>query len=215
MERLGKNGEPRRDAGDVELVTSLFDQQFAAARLRRWQKNAIWRIGDIFPGAKYADVRFDFVVIGRKALVGDGPILAQAVARLGLEINRGKTQRDASPVVCAASDDARAEPLEIGSWGGGVGLSFDSPGAIGRKELAEIIRGFPANANATVWQFVGPHEHLEVFFGIQRRPCLQQYNAQATFRQKFCGHTAACAGTDNADVISLGSAHHLGHQRSS
>src|ERR1700704_5285351 len=113
VERTSDYGKARGDADDVELVASLFDHQFSATRFGRRKKNAIGGAGDIFLRSKDADVAFDFVVVGSEILVSDGPILAEAIARGGFEIDGSKAQRDAPPVIGAAADDARTKPLEI------------------------------------------------------------------------------------------------------
>src|SRR5580692_10625129 len=109
---LRQDGHPRGNANDVELVAGFFDQQFGAPWFRWWEKNAVGGAGDIFFGAEDADVAFDFVVVRREFLVGDGPVVAEAIARAGFEIDRRKTQSNAAPVIGAAANDARSKPLE-------------------------------------------------------------------------------------------------------
>ena len=102
--------------------------------------------------AEDADVGFHFVVIRREIFVGDGPIVAEAIARAGLEIDGSEAQSDAAPVIGAAADDARTKPLEICAGSGGVRFAVDFPGAVGRQEFAEIFRGLAANADAAMRQ---------------------------------------------------------------
>src|SRR4029077_18722841 len=102
----------------------------------------------LFPGAEDADVAFDFVVIRGKIFVTDRPVVAEAIARAGFEIDGRKTQSDAAPVIGAAADDTRAEPREIGAGSGSVGLAGNFPGAVGSEKLAEIVAGVGAHSPA-------------------------------------------------------------------
>ncbi len=143
------------------------------------------------------------MVIRREILVSDGPIVAEAVARGGFEIDGSKAERDATPVIGAAADDAGTKPLEIRAGSGSVGLAFDIPGAVGSKELAEIFAGFATDASAAMRQFVWPQEHLKILFRSDVRPGFQQHAVQAALGKDFRGHATARAGADDADVILL------------
>src|SRR5271169_596232 len=162
VEWLGKNGQARGNAGDIEFIAGLFNEDFVAARFRRRKKDAVGGAGHIFLGAEDADVAYYLVVEGRKILVGDGPVLAQAIARFGFEIDRSEPQSNAAPVIGTSADDARAEPLKIGARSRGVRFAGNFPRTVGSKEFPEIGRGSSANADATMRKIVGPHEHFEV-----------------------------------------------------
>src|SRR6185295_12806887 len=101
----------------------------------------------------------------RDVVVTDGPIGAQAVARVGTKVDGSKAQRDAAPMVGAAAHDARTKPAKIGSRRGGVRLTVNIPGAVGSKELAEVFCLLPGDAHTAMRQVVRPGKHLVVFFG--------------------------------------------------
>src|ERR1700676_2420318 len=176
IDGAGQNGEARGNANDVELVAGFFDEQFGTARLWRRKKYTVRRAGNIFFGAKNADVGFDFVVVGSDVLISDGPVVAQTIACARSEVDGSKTESDAAPVIGAAADDARTEPLKVSAWCGSVGLAVDVPCAVGREEFTEIFAGVAADAGATMRQIVGPHQHFEIFFGIYWRTGFQQNN---------------------------------------
>jgi hypothetical protein len=79
VERLGKNGETRWNAGDVELIAGFFDDGLSAARFGRRLEYAVGSVGYILPGTENADVGFDLVVVGCELFVSDGPVIADAV----------------------------------------------------------------------------------------------------------------------------------------
>src|SRR5213078_3711920 len=157
IDRAREDREARRNANNVELVAGFLDHQFRATRLGWRQKDAVGRAGNIFFRSEHADVGFHFVVIRSEIFVSDGPIVAKAIARGGLEIDGSKAQRNTAPVIGAAADDARTKPLETRAGSGSVRLAFNLPGAIGSKELAEIFACVAADAGAAMRRFVRPH----------------------------------------------------------
>src|ERR1700730_4176619 len=211
IDGAGQDREARGNANDVELVAGLFYEQFGATGFRRWKEYAVGSAGNIFLGAKNTDVGFNFVVIGSDVLVSDGPIIAQTIARAGSKVDGRKTERDAAPVIGAATNDARTKPLEVRAWRGSIGLAVDDPCAVGRKKFAKIFARVTANARATMRQFVRPHQHFEIFLGVYRRPGFQQDNIQATFGENFGGHAAACAGAHDTYVIGFWRTNNLRH----
>jgi len=106
-------------------------------------------------------------------------------------------------VIGATADDARTKPLKIGTGSGGIGLTVDLPGAIGREELTEILAGVAADAGTTVREFVGPHKHLEIFLGGNVGSGFEEDAVEAAVGEDFRGHAAARAGTNDADIILL------------
>src|SRR5579871_2757772 len=48
VERLGQDGQVRRDDRDAERLAVLLDEQFVRARAGRWLEDARWRIGGVF-----------------------------------------------------------------------------------------------------------------------------------------------------------------------
>ena len=207
VEGLGQDRQPRRHAENVELVASLLDDGFGAARSGRRQENSVGRAGNIFFRAEDSDVGLDLIVVRRDFFVGDRPVVAHAVVGANLEIYRSEAQGDASPVIGAAANDARAEPAELRSGSGVVGLAFDFPRAVGRKEfVSDTLADTASDASAAMGQFVGPDVLLVIVLGIHGRAGLQQCDTQAAFSQHFGGSASGSARTDDADVISLGRA---------
>src|SRR5437870_13235860 len=96
------------------------------------KKNAVGRAGNVFFGAEDADIRLDLVVVRRKVVVAAGPIVAEAVACLGFEIDGSKAQSAAPPMIGSAADDAGATPLTIVAGRARIRLALKRPCAIGR-----------------------------------------------------------------------------------
>src|SRR6266481_7581744 len=106
-------------------------------------------------------------------------------------------------MIRAPAHDARAEPLKIRAGRRSVRLAGDVPRPVGRQKLAEIFESGPAHARAAMRKVVRPHEHLEIFFGIDLRTSLQQRDAQAAFGENLRRHAAARAGANYTDIISF------------
>ena len=200
--RLRQNRQARRNAQDVQLVAGLLDDGFGAARLGRRQKNSVGSAGNVFFRAENSDVGLDFVVVGRDVFVADRPVVAHAVVRADFEIHRRHAQGDASPVIGASADDARAKPAELRSGSGDVGLAFDFPGAVGSEEFVfESLAGAAADARAAMRQVVGPDVLFVVTLGNQRRSGFEQRDAQAAFGEHLGRGASRGAGADDANVI--------------
>src|SRR5436305_14128938 len=109
VQRLGQNGQPRRYAQNVQLVAGFLDDGFSAARLRRRQENPVGGAGDIFVRPEHSDVSFHLIVVGRYVFVGDRPIVALTVMGTDFEVDGRHAESNASPVIRAATDDARTK----------------------------------------------------------------------------------------------------------
>jgi hypothetical protein len=84
---LGKYGRASNGNGAAEPLGDLLSQMhFAAAHLHRRQKMAVRQSLIPFTRATDADVIFDNLVIGRKILVRDWPVLSVAVVTGSLKI---------------------------------------------------------------------------------------------------------------------------------
>ena len=77
--RPGEDRKPGGNAGDLEPVRRLLDQQLLAARLRWRQEDAIGMIVQPLVAAEDADQPIDLVVPRLDVVVGDGPVVTQAV----------------------------------------------------------------------------------------------------------------------------------------
>jgi hypothetical protein len=60
-------------------------------------------------------------------------------------------------------------------------------------------------------QLVGPHKHLEIFFGSDIGTGFEENAVEATLGNDFRSHATACAGADDADIELFGRADYLGH----
>src|SRR5450759_3067846 len=69
--------------------------------------------------------------------VCDRPVVTKPIAALRLEILGAESKRNASPVIGAATDLARAPPPEVGAFGGGERLTWEVPPADAGIELTE------------------------------------------------------------------------------
>ena len=106
IQRLGKNGKARGDAGDIQLVAGLFYKRLSASRLGWWHEHAIGRVWEVFFRAEDSDVGLDFVVVRRELFVGDWLVVAHPVGGVGAKISGPETERDTPPMVCSATLDA-------------------------------------------------------------------------------------------------------------
>src|SRR6185437_6581399 len=110
---LGKYGRASNGNGAAEPFGDLLSQMyFAAAHLHRRQKMAVRQSVVPFACAADADVVFDNVVIGRKILVRDWPVLSVAVVTGSLEIQIAQPVALTAPHQSAATDDTQALPGE-------------------------------------------------------------------------------------------------------
>src|ERR1700732_2272536 len=114
-------------------------------------------------------------------------------------------------MICAATNDARTKPLKVSARSGSIGFAVDVPCAVGRKKFAEIFARVTADASAAMWQFVGPHQHFEIFFGAYWGPSFQQNDVQAAFGENFGGRAATCAGAHDTHVIGFWRTNDLRH----
>src|SRR5439155_23998215 len=121
------------------------------------------------------------VVIGGQILIRDGPVVAHAICRAGLEIDFSKPQSDPSPVIGSSPYNARAKPAKRRTWGRSIRLTLDGPGSVRSHEFSstEIFVTCPANPSAAVSQFVRPGQHLEVLGRIHRWTCLQHHHVES------------------------------------
>jgi len=55
IQRLGENGQPRGNARNLELIAGFLDEGLGTARLGRRHKDAVRRVGNVFPGPKDAE----------------------------------------------------------------------------------------------------------------------------------------------------------------
>src|SRR5713101_1287465 len=78
--------------------------------------------------AEDSDERVELVVVRLDVVVGNGPVVAEAVDALVLEIVRTEAQGDAAPVIGPAAERARAKPAP-GATADVVRFAVDVPTA--------------------------------------------------------------------------------------
>ena len=195
-----------RNAGDLQLVGRLLDQQLVAARLRRRLKDAVGLVRQAFHRAEDADQAIELVVVRLDVVVGDRPVVAEAVEAAALEVVRAHAQRNAPPVVGAAAEHPAAKPVELRARRLRVRLALDVPAADAAVELAErLVR----RRGAAPRRVVRPRRHLRV---LRRRPTsagFEHHDVGARLAQHLGGHAAAGAGADDADVVGFRLTDHL------
>src|SRR5690242_7528092 len=94
-------------------------------------------IRQVLAAAEDADALVHAVVGGGDIVVGDRPVVAQAVTALAPEVVGAEAERDPAPVIGAAAEHAGAPPVELGVGGAGVRLAVNVPAADAGVELAE------------------------------------------------------------------------------
>src|SRR5688572_28720030 len=141
VQRLRQNREPDRDTPDVETLRCLLDEQLVAPRLRRRLKDPIRIIGQPFIRPEQPDVAIDAVVVGLEIVVGDRPVVAEAVKTLAAEIIGTEPQRDTSPMIRPAAEHSRAKPVKAFPRRRRIRLAFQRPAAPAGVELAELTLG--------------------------------------------------------------------------
>src|SRR5207249_4918466 len=137
IDRLRRDRQSRRDAGDAQLVGRLLDEQLVAAWLGRRLEDAVGMIAQPLVASEQTDQTIDAVVVRLHVLVADRPIVAESIERLPLEVVGAEAQRDAAPVVRAAAEHAGAPPAELRAGRGGVRRAVGLPAAVTRVEFAE------------------------------------------------------------------------------
>src|SRR5882724_4246586 len=90
-------------------------------------------------------------------------------------------------------------------------LAINLPGPVGGEEFAKVFAGAATDAGAAMRQLVGPGPHFEIFFGIDVGAGFEQSAAEAALGEDLCGHSAAGAGADDADVVLLRRTRYLSH----
>ena len=206
VQRLRENRQPAGNAGDLQLVGGLLDEQLVAARLGRRQKDAVGIVRQPFLAAEDTDERVHSIVEGLHVLVGDRPVVAEPIEALPAEIIGTEAQRDASPVIGAAAEHPRPEPVERAARTVGIGLALERPAAKRRIELSELLF---LGRRATARRVVRPLEHVRLARRVPHRPGLEHDDIGARLGEHLGGHPAAGAGADDADVVKRTAANDL------
>ena len=197
VERLGQNRDPGRDARNAEPIAGLLHQQLVASWPRRRLEDAVGFVRQALLGSVQADETIQLVVVGLQLVVGDWPVVAEAVEAPAPEVVRTVAERDAAPVVRPSAEHPRAEPVESLPVADGVGLALEFPPAEAGVEFTE----WPVGARAAARRLVRPRQHLGLARGIPHRAGLEQDGLGAGFGEHLGRHAAAGAGPDDTDVV--------------
>ena len=189
------------------------------ARWRWWLKKVAVRIvRDAFFAAVDADELIDLIIPRRNVVVADGPIETESISRFRLEINLRHAQRNAAPVVGAATEHARAPPHEVlvggyavvddGILPAFVGLALHGVWFAGHIPAADggivkSIRLFrkACSAQRSIRECL---KHRRFLDGIVVATSLEHQNFGAFFGENPGGHAASGAAADDDGVIGFG-----------
>ena len=110
-------------------------------------------------------------------------------------------------MICAAADDARAEPGELIIRRYGIRLARNVPIPIRRREIAPlhcsiVVAG--VRARAAMRHIVGPHALLEIGLGIQHWAGFEQRDIHAQIGEDLDHRAAARTGADDDHIRDLG-----------
>src|SRR5262245_22899971 len=84
--------ETRRDASYCKSIACLLDQQLIATRFGWGQKNTVGFIRKILDGSEDADEAVEFVVVRFQFIVGNWPVVAEAIDTAPPEVVRTEAQ---------------------------------------------------------------------------------------------------------------------------
>jgi hypothetical protein len=202
VEGLREDRQSRRDARDAHLFRRLLDEQLVAAWLRRRHEEPVGlvRIFRSQVRAEDADQLVGLVVERLDVLVGDWPVVAQAVEALPPEVVGAEAQRDASPVVGAAAEHPRSKPAEVAARRIGVGLALDRPSAESGVELSKLLGG---DRRAAARGLVVPLQHVGSGDRIPHRPRFEHHDVRTRFGEHLRRHPTPGARADDAHVEDL------------
>src|SRR5439155_1426374 len=174
---------------------------FPVARAWRRLEHPVRLVREALLAAEDPDEPVDLVVVRCDVVVGDRPVVAEAVPTLALEVVRPEAQCNAAPVVGAATDHAGPPPGEVGARRARVRLAGDFPSADAGVELAErsLLRGSPAAR-----RLVRPRQHCRVLRIVPRRTGFEHHHLRAGLGESVGGHSPAGPRADDTHVVYSG-----------
>src|SRR5205814_8903944 len=125
----------------AQALRDQLNEKRVAARPGRRQKHAVRLVGEVLLTAEDPDQPVEAVVVRCHVVVGNRPIVAEAVPALALEVVRPEAQGNAAPMIGPAADHAGPPPAELGARCPDVGLAGNLPSADAGVELAERALG--------------------------------------------------------------------------
>src|SRR5690606_10907054 len=110
VDRLREHRKSRGNAGDVQSVGCLLDQQLVAARLRRGLEDAVRVVRQPLATSEDPDEPIHPIVVRRDVVVAYGPVVTEPVQALSPEIIRAEAEGDPAPVVRSPTEHPRSPP---------------------------------------------------------------------------------------------------------
>src|SRR5882762_4058041 len=150
--------------------------------------------------AEDADQLVDLIVVRCDVGVADWPVVAESVATLRLEVVGTEAKGDAPPMVGAAADHSCAPPSELGAFSLRERLALKLPAADACIELTERTIGCRCSASR---RSVRPLEHHRVGGVVPGAARLEEKHVGARLGELIGGHSTACAGADDTNVVRL------------
>ena len=207
VQRPCDHGSSHGDAGYTQLLAGFPDDPFMGLGRRGRLKNAVRGAADSLPGPCDSDEGLGLVVVGRKILVGNGPVGPQTIPAVGVKVVIGKPQRDPPVMVGPPSHNPGAEPQKVAALGDGVGFSLQGPTAPDRTgvKMAEGLSTPEVDASALLRSpmihFMGPDVLLEVGQRVQHGAGLQQGHPNPQPGQHVGDGSTARAGPDHDHFV--------------
>src|SRR5690606_35776259 len=112
-------------------------EQFVQPWLGRGKEKPVGVVAKPLVGAEHPDQLVHLVIVGLRIVIAYGPVVPMAIDALVLEIVRAEAQRYPAPVVRAAAQHVRAEPVELRAVLVRVRLTLYLPATIGGIEVPE------------------------------------------------------------------------------
>jgi hypothetical protein len=150
---------------------------------------------------------FDARVVRSEVGEADGPVLAEAIVRLGLELVIAETEGLPRPEEGAAAEEAHAHPI-IGLAGGvGVGdFLFVDPGVGVESVRLEDVRQPPGLFESAPWQGVCRAD-FGVFVNVGDGAGIEDEAGDAFLSENFRRHAAGMSGADDQHIHGFASYH--------
>ena len=152
VDAFSEHGFARGNNRDIDLARAFYVVQLMETGFWHRQEEAIGIVVETFVAAEHADQFVDLVVIGFDIVIADGPVIAEAVGVLALEIQGPEAQGYATPVIGSAAEHAAAPPPEICVALLRVGLPIQFPATDAGVVITE---GTTRGAGAPAWRFPG------------------------------------------------------------
>src|SRR5712691_2693299 len=226
LEAVGGDASAILGEDAAHFGEAVFQGDFGAVQPGGALEDAVRKMRQIFFHAGDAEIEVDLVVVRGDVAVADGPILAVAVAALGLEVEVGKAKGEASPDVGLSAEATGADPGVVGAGKGILAfvnhyifyvvavadvaaqmLGFFRAGTIGRIADGVFVESegvLVRREGSAIGIVVGPLHGAEFFFDGELLPGFEEEDLQAVAGEDVCGHAAGGAGANDDRIVSFG-----------